>query len=190
MSHLVVLKTFVSRSQHSLANTNQYWELHIQQKGFSTQLNSINGNKSRELLADDAISLTVCTFFWYWQRKQPSCRVLSRGLWLHRGGRHVHGDRHHEAQRHAQTDTQKLQHFTWNGGKWSNSKMKNGYYFYCSELIRSIYLISIVLPSVNCHQGVWSAVLVSTELRAQEMQTYKWQAGAGAGEELPRLRVS
>ena len=44
------------------------------------------------------------------------------------------------------------------------------------------------VPSVNCHQGVWSAVLVSTELRAQEMQTYKWQAGAGAGE-LPRLRV-
>ena len=46
----------------------------------------------------------------------------------------------------------------------------------------------MIVPSVNCHQGVWYAVLVSTEVRAQEMQTYKWQAWAGAGE-LPRLRV-
>ena len=68
-----------------------------------------------DVKSDEAhyFSLTICTFFWYWQRKQPSCRVLSRGLRLQRGGRHVHGDRHHEAQRHAQTDTQKLQHFTW-----------------------------------------------------------------------------
>lgn len=84
-----------------------------------SQLNSINGNKLREpntkLDWQENISLTVCTFFWYWQRKQPSCRVLSRGLWLHRGGGHVHRDRHHEAQRHAQTNTQKLQHFTWKG---------------------------------------------------------------------------
>ena len=46
MSHFVVLKTFVSRSQHTLANTNQYWELHIQQKGYSSQVNQweqING---------------------------------------------------------------------------------------------------------------------------------------------------
>ena len=47
-----------------------------------------------------------------------------------------------------------------------------------------------ISPSVNCHQGVWYAVLVSTELRAHPMQTYKWQAVAGAGAgELPRLRV-
>ena len=175
-------------------------------------------------------SLTICTFFWYWQRKQPSCCVLSGGLWLHRGGQHLHRDRHHDAQRHTETNTQKLQHFTCNRnnhlikiiGTWeeicctrkSDFKMKASatfsnffladqtsnisateiyfisylYWTGCpwpnSQLIQvdmTLWVmtcgVSCVLPSVNCHQGVWYAAWVSTELRTHQLQTYKWRPG-------------
>ena len=69
--------------------------------------------------SEGELVLTVGTFDWVGQRKQPSWRILSGGLWLVGGhGLHVHGDpRHasHQAKRRHSADTlQKLQHFTWN----------------------------------------------------------------------------
>ena len=47
--------------------------------------------------------LTIGTFFWDWERKQPSCCILSGGLWSDGGDSlHVHGDANHtnHAKRH------------------------------------------------------------------------------------------
>ena len=50
-----------------------------------------------------------------------------------------------------------------------------GIYFIFIFIVSS-FLTGNISPSVNCHQGVWYAVLVSTELHLLLIQTYKRRA--------------